>query len=57
VEDRVAPARTFLIILGAAFAVAGIVVARMFDPTIGLGVLIVGAFLLILPFIALGPED
>ena len=50
-------ARTFLVVLGAVFAVAGIVVARLFDPTIGLGVLIVGAFLLILPVIALRSED
>jgi hypothetical protein len=53
----VSAARSFLFVLGASFAVAGVVVARMVDALIGLGVLIVGAFLLILPFTALGPED
>jgi hypothetical protein len=53
----VSSARSFLVVLGAAMAVAGVAVAKMVDTLIGLGILIVGAFLLILPFTALGPED
>lgn len=54
---RVAAARSFLFVLGGSIAVAGVVVAKTMDALIGLGILIVGAFLLILPFTALGPED
>ena len=52
-----AAARSFLLVLGASMAVAGVIVAKMMDALIGLGILIVGAFLLILPFTARGPED
>jgi len=50
-------ARTFLLVLGLSFAGVGIFLASAVDPLIGLGVLVVGAFLLILPFAALGPEE
>ncbi len=43
-------ARVFLAIVGAIFAVGGVVLALTFDRLVGLGFLIVGAFLLILPF-------
>ncbi len=50
VSCAVASARAFLAVLGLAFAVAGLAVAWIFDRLTGLGILIVGAFLLILPF-------
>ncbi len=43
-------ARVFLAVVGLVFAVAGIVLALTFDRLVGIGFLIVGAFLLILPF-------
>jgi hypothetical protein len=43
-------ARVFLAILGAVFAVSGVILALTWDRLVGLGFLIVGAFLLILPF-------
>ncbi len=43
-------ARAFLGVVGTIFAVAGVVLALTFDRLVGLGFLIVGAFLLILPF-------
>jgi len=46
-----------LLVLGLSFAGVGIFLASAVDPLIGLGVLVVGAFLLILPFAALGPEE
>ncbi len=46
----VASARAYLAALGLAFAVAGVVVAWTFDRLTGLAVLVIGAFLLILPF-------
>lgn len=45
-----ASARTFLAILGVLFAIAGLAVAWTFDRWVGMAVLLVGAFLLILPF-------
>ena len=45
-------ARVFLAILGLVFAVAGILVAWTFDRITGLAVLVVGAFLIILPLIS-----
>jgi len=42
--------QVFLAIVGAIFAVGGVVLALTFDRLVGLGFLIVGAFLLILPF-------
>lgn len=50
-------ARLFLAVLGIAFAVAGIAVAWTFDKISGLGVLLIGAFLLILPLITYHPDD
>lgn len=50
-------ARAFLLVLGLSFACIGILLASAVDPLIGLGVLVVGAFLLILPFAAIGPEE
>jgi len=46
----VEPARVFLAVLGLAFAVAGVVVAWTVDKFAGLAVLVIGAFLLFLPF-------
>ncbi len=45
-----ASTRALLGVLGFAFAVIGIVVAWMAGPLAGMAFLIVGAFLLILPF-------
>ncbi len=50
-------ARVFLAFLGLIFAVAGILVAWAFDRITGLAVLLVGAFLLILPLITLRSDD
>lgn len=43
-------ARAFLAVLGLAFAVAGVLVAWTVDKFTGLTVLVIGAFLLFLPF-------
>jgi len=48
----VEPARSFLLVLGTVFAVAGLYVAWSFERLVGMGVLLVGAFLLVLPFLA-----
>lgn len=48
----VEPARSFLLVLGAAFCAGGLYVAWTFDRLVGMGVLLVGAFLLVLPFLA-----
>ena len=50
-------ARVFLAVLGLIFAVAGIAVAWTFDRIAGLAVLLLGAFLLILPLITYHPDD
>ncbi len=50
-------ARIFLAILGLVFAVAGILVAWTFDRIAGLAVLLLGAFLLILPLITYRPDE
>ena len=50
-------ARVFLSIVGIIFAIAGILVAWTFDRFAGLAVLLVGAFLLILPLITYHPDD
>jgi len=50
-------ARLFLSLLGIIFAIAGILVAWTFDRLAGLAVLVVGAFLLILPLITYRPDD
>ncbi len=47
---RVASTRTLLGVLGLAFAVIGIGVGWVVEPLAGMAFLIVGAFLLILPF-------
>ncbi len=50
-------ARLFLAILGLVFAIAGVVVASVFDRLTGLIVLVVGAFLLILPLMTYRSDD
>lgn len=50
-------ARVFLAVLGIIFAIAGIIVAWTFDRIAGLAVLLLGAFLLILPLITYRPDD
>ena len=50
-------ARGFLILLGLAFAVAGLYLAWAFERLVGMGVVIVGAFLLILPFTVQRPDE
>lgn len=50
-------ARVFLAILGAIFAVGGLVLALTFDRLVGIGFLIVGAFLLILPFSTMRTDE
>ncbi len=50
VSSAVDAARAFLAVLGLAFAVAGVVVAWTVDKFTGLAVLVIGAFLLFLPF-------
>lgn len=50
-------ARAALIVLGIAFALAGVVVAAVVDALIGIGVLVVGAFLLALPFTRTWDEE
>lgn len=52
-----ASARVFLAVLGGTFAAAGLIIARTVDALLGLGILIVGAFLLILPFTASRPDE
>jgi len=57
VSAAVEPAHAFLAVLGLAFAVAGVVVAWTVDKFTGLAVLVIGAFLLFLPFMrSLGDE-
>lgn len=50
-------ARAFLAVLGLVFAVAGVVVASVFDPLAGIACLVIGAFLLILPLLSSHPDD
>lgn len=50
-------ARIFVALLGLIFALAGILVAWTFDKLAGLAILLVGAFLLILPIIAYRPDE
>lgn len=50
-------ARVFLAIVGAIFAVGGVVLALTFDRLVGIGFLIVGAFLLILPFSTMRTDE
>lgn len=53
---RVSYARTALVVLGIAFALAGIYVASV-DVYMGLGFLVVGAFLLMIPFMRYRGEE
>jgi hypothetical protein len=54
----VASARVLFGVIGLAIAVTGIIVARSgIDPYIGLALVIVGAFLLILPFTRLRQDE
>lgn len=50
-------ARVFLAILGLSFAIAGIAVASAFDRITGVALLVVGAFLLILPVMSYRSDD
>ena len=50
------PPRAFLVVLGVAFLISAVVVAT-FDRLLALGTLIVGAFLLVLPFLAIHEEE
>lgn len=50
-------ARVFLTVLGVVFAVAGLVVGWTFDSLSGIALLLIGAFLLILPLISYRPDD
>lgn len=52
-----ASARGFLVVLGLVFAGVGLYLAWAFDRLIGTGTLLVGAFLLILPFMMERSED
>ncbi len=52
-----ASTRTLLGVLGFVFAVIGIGVASIADPLAGMAFLIVGAFLLILPFTRPSDEE
>ncbi len=50
-------ARLFLGFLGAVFAVAGLIVSWTYDPLAGIAVLLIGAFLLILPLMSYRSDD
>ena len=56
ISGRVIPAHRALAILGGVFLGVGAYVASALDPLTGLGVLVVGAFLLILPFTSVRDE-
>lgn len=47
----------FLAILGLVFAIAGVLVAWTFDRIAGLAVLLLGAFLMVLPLITYRPDE
>ena len=49
--------RAFLVVLGIAFLVAAVVIAETLDRLTALGAFIVGAFLLVLPFLAIHEEE
>lgn len=51
------PARAVLAVIGLVFAVLGIYLAAAFEPLLGMAFLIVGAFLLILPFATLRSDE
>jgi len=50
-------ARVFLAVLGVVFAVAGLIVGWTYDSLAGLAILLVGAFLLILPLMSYRSDD
>ncbi len=50
-------ARIFLAVLGVVFAVAGLAVSWTFDSIAGIALLLIGAFLLILPLISYRSDD
>ncbi len=50
-------ARAFLVLLGLVFALGGVVVASAFDPLAGIVCLVIGSFLLILPFMSSRPDE
>lgn len=50
-------ARWFLVLLGGAFFVAGLVVGALVETSIGLGFFIVGAFLVVTPFLGVHETD
>lgn len=50
-------ARVLLAILGLGFALAGVVVASVYDRITGLVFLVVGAFLLVLPLMTYRSDD
>ncbi len=47
----------FLGVLGLAFGIAGVAVATLFDRLTGIIVLVIGAFLLILPLMSYRSDD
>jgi hypothetical protein len=52
IRVEVSGPRAFLVLLGFIFFVAGLVVATVVDRLTGIGFFVVGAFLVILPFVA-----
>ena len=52
IQVEVSGPRAFLVLLGFIFFVAGLVVATVVDRLTGIGFFVVGAFLVILPFVA-----
>jgi len=50
-------ARTLLALMGVAFAVAGIAVSWTIDRWVGMAVLVVGAFLFMLPFTGVRDDE
>ena len=55
--SRVESARVFLTLLGVVFAVAGLLVSWSFDSIAGIALLLIGAFLLILPLISYRSDE
>jgi hypothetical protein len=56
-SPRVASARALLVLVGLVLAIAGVYVVTAFDPIMGLSFLVVGAFLMFLPFTALRGDE
>ena len=53
IRGEVSGPRAFLVVLGVAFLVAGLALAATFDRFMGIGFFVVGAFLVILPTLAI----